>query len=142
VQTSYATSAEATQHVHHPCRHSTVVPVRTSSQTVTKSVSAAVSHRGFLGASAPVPVIPPSASGLLGSGLSSVFCSSGRPAAVSMPSTPASGDGAGLFLMPVGGVAQGGRSALSAQRSARGGGCGDDERCDFRVQDVGVGAGE
>jgi hypothetical protein len=27
----------------------TVVPVRTSTQTVTKSVSAAVSHRGFLG---------------------------------------------------------------------------------------------
>ena len=52
----------------------TIVPVRTSSQTVTKSVSAAVSHRRFLGASAPVPVIPPSASGLLGSGLSSVFC--------------------------------------------------------------------
>ena len=94
----------------------TVVPVRTSSQTVTKSFSAAVSHRGFLGASAPVPVIPPSASGLLGSCMSSAFCSSGRPAAVSMPSTPASGDGAGLFLMPVGGC----RSwrPLSAQRAA------------------------
>jgi len=100
-------------------RAMTVVPVRTSSQTVTKSFSAAVSHRGFLGASAPVPVIPPSASGLLGSCVSSAFCSSGRPAAVSMPSTPASGDGAGLFLMPVGGVAHGGRSALSARRWLR-----------------------
>ena len=115
----------------------TVVPVRTSSQTVAKSVSAAVSHRGFLGASAPVPVIPPSASGLLGSCVSSAFCSSERPAAVCMPSAPVSGDGAGLLLMPFGFPLM-----AAARRSARGGGCGDDKRCDFRVQDVGVGAGE